>query len=201
MKLSYIVFAAFAALVGEAQAQNIVQNADFSAAAVSSTNFPDWTVGPNGAPGTYTGLDLGPNTGSAANWIALAPYSYEGNGTVSQTLTTVAGDTYELSFYASDNNNSGAPNSLSQVYWGGGLALDFTNSFTATNTQQEFSTSVTASSSSTTLEFLGYQNSGWWDVDSVSVVKTGSAVPGPAALAPFAMGFVGLVRRRIRISA
>jgi hypothetical protein len=184
------------AVVAGASAQNIVLNSDFSLPAISSTDFPDWTV-TGAALGVFTGLNLGPNTLGTSDWITCSCYSYQGIGYIYQTLNTTPGATYTVSFLGGTNSllDGGYPNRLAQVYFDGSAVLDFSDGFTAIDTPTLFSTTVTATSSSSTIGFYGFETSGWWDVDDVSVVKT-NTTPSPAAALSFAA--LALCRRRNR---
>jgi len=186
------------AAVGIANAQNIVQNPGFELPYTDSTDFPDWTVAPgtsttNGSPGIYTGLDLGvegPHQGN--NWITLSAFASDGPGSISQTLNTVAGQEYTLSFWMEDTTLEW-DQSVLNVNWGGSLALDATKLLSVADVYQQFSTTVTATSNTTVLQFYGQQNIGWTAFDDVSV----TAVPEPFTLALCAGGLgLALARRR-----
>jgi hypothetical protein len=116
--------------------------------------------------------------------------------TLSQTLTTVAGTTYDVSFWI--NSNGLSPNEV-QLFWGG--TKIFQERDIAADGWTEFSFIETATSNSTVLAFGLEQRSGYSGLDDVSV----TAVPEPATWAMMLLGFaaVGFVtyRRNHRAAA
>jgi parallel beta-helix repeat protein len=96
------------------------------------------------------------------------------DGTISQTLTTVVGQTYTLDFWLA--NLSGGPNDFTAKI-GGVTELQLVNA--AAQPYTEYSYTYTATSTSTTLEFDAMQQPAQWDLDDVSVAPTGSVTPPP----------------------
>jgi len=103
---------------------------------------------------------------------------------MAQTLTTVAGEKYDLSFAYSPRPNRPADNNGVSVFWDGVLLANITaiGSDVTVWSIQEFS-GLTASSTSTELEFRGtgvsFGNGGY--IDDVRVDAT--VIPEPATLA------------------
>ena len=106
---------------------NLVTNGDFSANAAAFTQFPGYLApqDPNN-PAEISGyISSGTNSGVNGNGLgagtAFAPHNYggqgtdvadflfiQGNGSVSQTISLIAGHTYTLSFESAPRINDGA---------------------------------------------------------------------------------------------
>jgi hypothetical protein len=183
-------FAAGASLC-DGIAGNIVTNCGFE-----TGNFTPWTVvdpsgftvlgGPSDAPS-------GPNSGNFfADLGALGS-----DGTLSQTLTTVPGQTYNFAFWLASDGDT--PNDFTATW-------DATNVFTQASIPAMpytlFTFSETAAAPSTTITFLERNDNGFLGLDDVSVVPTGAAAaPEPGTLGScLALGLVTggvlLARRR-----
>jgi T1SS-143 domain-containing protein len=123
---------------------------------------------------TTSNIDLisEPHSGSSSVGV------YQTTGTLTQTIQTVAGVTYTISFYASNPFDSlGEVESL-KVLWDGQTAFSQGNipasgSYTAFTL---YSITVVATGPSTTLTIEMQDSRGWWVLDDVSVtavVQTG----------------------------
>src|SRR5207244_6889397 len=86
--------------------------------------------------------------------------------TITQTLTTVPGRTYRLSYWAFSDGEF--PNEI-RVQWGGTTVFDQTN-IPGPPMYRFYSFDVTATSTSTDLQFGGFNGPGWMLIDDVSVV-------------------------------
>jgi len=180
-------------------ASDLVLNGGFDLDSPPAGTAPlDWTL-TNAASGSDFFVGAGPGFGAfsppnSANFGAVGSL----DDILSQTLATVSGATYTLSYeLAHDSTNQENDFSAS---WGGvvipGSVLVNVASFNYTL----FSFTETATSSSTVLQFNGREVPAWFDLDNVSV--TGSAIPEPSSMVLAAIGGLALVgyawRRRRR---
>ena len=160
-------------------------------------DFTGWT--PFG-DSTFTGVDAE----SAHTGDFGAFFGPSGVGGVQQTLTTVAGNLYQISFFL--QQEGGSLNSFGTDFGGiAGPAL--TNSAPFGYTQ--FSYNAIASSASTALRFSFTNQLDLWDLDDVVVTDLGAAGapelnPGVAAVPLAVVGLTGLLlsdgRRRRAVS-
>ena len=187
---------------GTAQASQLVQNAGFE-----TGDFTSWSLSGNTS---FTSVAAAPAPGydgiSVVSGDSLGNYSaYLGpvgsTGTLSQTLQTVAGTTYTLSF---DLANEGfSPNSFLAIV-NGGTILNISNvnpsvtNFTLGSTTyhildyNQYQQSFVATSANTTLSFTYEQSPSYWVLDTVQLV--GQAVPEPTtwAMMLVCFGAIGL---------
>ena len=170
---------------------NLVVNGGFE-----TGDFSGWTTIPASTGSLFGVWDISPHSGTYdANFGGITSGAYDG---ISQTLSTVAGTSYNVSFWLMNDNT---PPSSFQAYWGGNqiLTIDQANPFSYT----QYTFTETATSNSTALLFQGYQVPGYFYLDDVSVTPTTSAVPEPSTLAMAGVaGLAGLayslLRRRLR---
>jgi hypothetical protein len=137
-----------------------------------------------------------------SGWVPVSlPYSLDLNGNtngnpqdaISQTITTVAGKTYNLSFYYSNNSYASPQPAEATVSINGSSFNIFHGGATPTDMNWFFSTgNFTAISNSTTLTFTETDTSpccnGGIALDNVSV----TAVPEPATWGMMILGFMGV---------
>ncbi|OWQ93715.1 hypothetical protein CDN99_04490 [Roseateles aquatilis] len=190
-----IAAALFAApLFAMAAPVNLLTNGSFESTVVGSGSYTivnstaGWTVGPNG-------LEIRNNVaGSAFDGVNFVELDTTANSWISQTLNTVFGATYTMSFaYANRPDQLGAAsNGLS---WSIGSLSGLVGNNTNT-TWQTFTTTFTGTGSPMTLKFAaaGISDSYGTSLDKVSV----TAVPEPESLALLlaGLGAMGVVLRR-----
>ena len=147
---------------------NLVTNGSFE-----TDNFTGWTLG-----GNYTSTTYGPEIfitpDAESGQYAAALGSMNSDGTLSQTLQTTAGQQYTVSFWLA--NEGAGPNNFT-ASWNGAALTTLTNAPAQNYT--EYSFTVTATGSTSTLEFAAEQNPSQWDLDNVSVTIDAAAPPPP----------------------
>jgi Protein of unknown function (DUF642) len=156
----------------------------------NSTLMDGWTVGPS-----HNVAWIGPTNpfGLTAQdgdyFLDLTDYT-DGfpYGGLSQTIATVAGHQYQLSFYLGANSGSAVDVTV------GTSTQNFTNSIAGSNTWQQGLLSFFATGSSTLLSFQGSAGGAYIGLDNVAVVATGvvSATPIPGSILMLGTALAGL---------
>ncbi len=92
------------------------------------------------------------------------------DGTLSQTVATTAGQTYTLSFWLQNDGSSGGNDF--KAMWNGQTLVSLTNAAQSGYTQYTYT--VTAAGSASTLEFSATNNPSQWNLDNISLTANGS---------------------------
>ena len=140
---------------------NLVANGNFA-----TGDFTDWTLGGNDTSGQIF-IDTSAEGGST---YAAGMGSMGADGTISQTIATTAGQTYTLSFWL---QNEGSGGNDFKAIWNGQTLLSLTNATQSGYT--EYTYTVTATSSTTTLEFSAANGPSQWDLDNISLTANGTS--------------------------
>ncbi len=157
---------------------NLVVNGDFATGNTTGWTFTaaasgsDFFVGAIPIGGAVTGgYDSDP---SAANFGAMGAL----DDTLSQVISTVAGQAYTFTFFLAHDSTNTA-NDFS-AYWNGTAVLSLLN--TATFDWTEYSYTETATGATTDITFAGREVFAWYDLDAVSVDPTTVPLPGTVVL-------------------
>jgi PEP-CTERM motif-containing protein len=172
----------FALAFSTPSSANLVVNGGFE-----SGDFSGWT---GGFPDNFVATDDAALVHSGQFGVAFGAVGALSD--LSQTLTTIPGQIYNISFWLDSNGLS--PDEV-KLSWGGVAIFDQSN--IPANGWTQYSFLETALSTSTLLDFGLRQDSGYSGLDDVSV-DTVSAVPEPSTWAMLLLGFAGIAALRFR---
>ena len=180
---------------GSAQAAgNLVVNGSFELGTGGLGSFSSWQtvlgdaatfVDSNGRTGTHAGQ------ASDGLWSAyFGSSAASGGATLAQTLSTVAGQSYLLTFDLANDNGDGPTDNGFAAQLGATTVFSVTD--LAAQDYAHLQYSYTATGPSTLLAFAAYNDSGYLQLDKVSV----TAVPEPSVAALLVAGIALLVAGR-----
>ena len=176
---------ALASFALAAHAQNLVVNPGFE-----TGSFSGYTV-TEASSGSNVSVNSVPHTGAfGASFGAISGLP----DTISQSIATVPGQSYTVSYFLRIRANDQTTNLQGFTASFGGTSQTQPGIVPSEYTLQSFNS--TATSTSTTLSFAAFTLQGFFDLDDVSVVAT--PVPEPASLAALGLGAVALLKRRKR---
>ena len=183
-----ILTGALSAVVASTASGNIVTNGGFT------NGFNGWTMWGTAAPGggglAYLGSIGGDPMGGGG--LTVAQFDCPGPGGMYQDLSTVAGEEYTVSFGLRKVTGSGNTNSFS-LDFGSQTVMSLVNSPTI-NPIAYYSFDMTATGSTTRLQFNFQSTTFTWTVAAISVTPVPVPAPGAIAL----LGLAGFASRRRR---
>ena len=111
-----------------------------------------------------------------------------GAGSLTQTIVTIPGQSYDFAFWLAESGGSSPSNNFSANF-GSTRVLTLSNTTLPSYTLEEFT--VTAALTTEAITFDGFNSTGTWSLDDVSVTAIPS-IPEPAGLTLLGGWLVGL---------
>ena len=143
---------------------NLVANGNFA-----TGDFTGWTLGGNYTSTTYGSEIVIATEGTGGSTYAADMGSMGADGTLSQTIATTPGQTYALSFWLQNLGSGG--NDFSAT-WNGQNLVSLTN--TAQSGYTQYTYTVTATGSTSALQFSAANGPSHWDLDNISLTASGT---------------------------
>ena len=165
-----------------ATGDSLVTNGNFA-----TDSFSGWTLGGNYAPLSYGPQVFIDTNAEGGSTYAAGMGSVGSDGALSQTIATTAGQTYRLSFWL-QNEASGA-NDFKAI-WNGQTLLSLANAAQSGYTQYNYT--VTATGSSSTLQFSARNDPSHWDLDNISLAPNGTATTSYNADGSYQVTYAGV---------
>lgn len=194
--------AVLAMLAGSAQASTeLINNGSFEAEVLASGT---WATYPNltGWTGGAHGIELRNNVaGTAYDGQNFVELDTSANSSMSQTVATVAGQQYSLSFAFSPRENLGIKSNGIKVYWDNALVGSYTAAGGPNgNIWSTESLILTGKGNASLLTFKAFGSSDSLG-SSLDAVSLTAAVPEPETYAMLMAGLamMGLVARRRKV--
>jgi hypothetical protein len=156
---------------------NLVANGDFETGSFS----PQWTLSPGGPfdQVCLTGTPIGAATCQVHSGQYAMSFGLAGaQDSLTQSIPTVAGARYTLTFYLTNNNPLDQNTTTFAVLWDGNTVYSLASP-QPTFPYQQVTLSVTATTSLTTLTFAAQHDPSQWFLDDVSVVRELPSAPIP----------------------
>jgi hypothetical protein len=186
----------------DACAQNLVQDPGFESSKGTFTN-PFWTIGQGSSTRFFNcncnnvNNETNPSASYNGTWSVAFPATTLDSAVINaltQLIQTTPGTTYLVSFFLS---NDAGPTDYFAATFGGKTVATLTDS--QPFNYRQYSALVTATSTSSTLSFVGEQVPGALYLDDVSVTAEGAPAPNiGGGLSSFAAVFAGFALHRLR---
>jgi hypothetical protein len=177
-----------------AAAQNLVLNPGFESTPNNGSNTsPDWTLNPASST-TFINGSATANSGVWAVEFAATDAAAAKQGTLSQSIATVASTTYIVSFFL---ENQGGPHNTFLATFGGQTVLSLTDA--PAFAYKQYTATIVASSTASVLAFTAQQDPADFLLDDVSVVAEGAPAPVTGGgLLSVGVAIAGFAIRRMR---